>query len=113
LTAELWVAIAVVAIPAFASVVVAMRNSRKLSDMHVLVNSRLSELLSVSARAERAEGVTQATATSADIKGMVDSAIALAMAESSRHAAEVAATLAAKVAADAIAEHATRTKGQT
>lgn len=41
---------------AIAALVLGIRNGRKVSDLHVLVNSRLTELLDSSSSAARAQG---------------------------------------------------------
>ncbi len=50
-----WIA-AIVAAGAF---IVSISNSLKISEVHVLVNSRLSELLTLTKAASRAEGVKE------------------------------------------------------
>lgn len=43
-------------IASIAALIVSMRGNRKIDDLHVIVNSRLSELLATTATASHAEG---------------------------------------------------------
>lgn len=40
------------------AVIVAIVNSRKIEDLHILINSRLTQLLEQTAKASKAEGIT-------------------------------------------------------
>ncbi len=82
MTPEAWTAIAIVAVPAFlaasGAVLLGLINRSKLDGLHVIINSRLSELVAANSRAEHAEGMAAGGASAADIERMIDAAIARA-----------------------------------
>jgi hypothetical protein len=53
-----WVAV-IAAVPATVSALLGVRNSRKIEDLHLIVNSRLSELLMITRISSFAEGVKE------------------------------------------------------
>ena len=59
---EAWAALIVsvaTLITSVSAVVLAVRNSNKIQDVHLSINSRMDQLLSATGAAERAAGITQ------------------------------------------------------
>jgi len=55
------IASVIAALSALLAVLVSWRNAKKIQEVHVLINSRMSELLVSATRAARANGVVQGT----------------------------------------------------
>ncbi len=81
MTEEQWVAVILVSIPAVGSLIVSLINRLKLESIHVLVNSRLSELMEATGKVSRAEGVVagnlDAETLARLVRDAVDEAFAL------------------------------------
>ena len=56
------------AIAAVGAVIASLVNARKIQDVHVSINSRMDQLLSLTAAAEKAKGVIEGRAESLDTK---------------------------------------------
>lgn len=65
--------------PAVVGVLLWVLNT-KLTEIHAIVNSRLTELLAANSRADKAEGTMQGGSNAAEIQKMIDTAIAKAVA---------------------------------
>lgn len=81
MTPELWVALAVAALPALGALVLGFVNRSAIGGIHVLINSRLSELVQAKETASRAEGVVQGNLDGAALTRLVQEAVRAALAE--------------------------------
>ncbi len=80
MTPDQWIAVAIVAIPAVSALGVGWLNRMAIHAIHIDVNSRLSQLVSASGRAEHAEGTLAGQLSVQDIKTLIEDAITRAAA---------------------------------
>lgn len=59
MTPELWAAIAVAGLPGLFALIASVLNGRKLNQITIQINGRLTELLALTSKSSKAEGVLE------------------------------------------------------